>query len=168
MNVRKVVAGSVLAAGLGVAGVFGAGTASAAPGISYDPGTGGTGTIGIGDTQSKTGATAIAKPGNQALAVSLIGPSSATATGNADNNNVFAWDGVSAVGGNAHDNNVFTSYGATTMKGNESGNNIVNAGSLVDVHGNAASQTSVSFCGGSVIAAQSNKVTVNKVPGGLC
>lgn len=60
MTVRKVVAGSVLAAGIGMAGTFGAGTASAGPGISYDPGTGGTKTIGIGDTQSKTGATATA------------------------------------------------------------------------------------------------------------
>ncbi len=84
MNVRKVVAGSVLAAGSGVAGIFGAGTAFAAPGVSYDPGTGGTKPIGIGD-QSATGATAGAAPGNQALAVSLIAPSKAIVVGGSSN-----------------------------------------------------------------------------------
>ena len=68
MNVRKVVAGSVLAAGLGVAGVFGAGTASAAPGISYSDG--GANDFGMGDNTA-TGAQAKASEGNQALAVSL-------------------------------------------------------------------------------------------------
>ena len=71
---------AVLAAGHGVAGIFGAGTAFAAPGVSYDPGTGGTKPIGIGD-QSATAATAIAAPGNQALAVSLIPPSKAIVVG---------------------------------------------------------------------------------------
>ena len=36
MNVRKVVAGSAFDAGWGVAGMFGAGTAFAAFGVSYD------------------------------------------------------------------------------------------------------------------------------------
>ena len=36
--VHRIVVGSALAAGVGLAGMIGAGTASAAPGISYDPG----------------------------------------------------------------------------------------------------------------------------------
>lgn len=47
------------------AGFFGAGTAAAAPGISFDPGTGGTETQGFGD-QTQTGATAYAEEGNTA------------------------------------------------------------------------------------------------------
>ena len=60
MNVRKIVAGSVLAAGLGVAGLMGAGMASAAPGISLDPGTSGQGKIGAGD-QSDKGASGVSR-----------------------------------------------------------------------------------------------------------
>ena len=38
VDIRRIVVGSALAAGVGVAGMIGAGTASAAPGISYDGG----------------------------------------------------------------------------------------------------------------------------------
>ena len=68
--------------------MFGAGTASAAPGISFDPGTDGSGTIGIGDTQSSTGATARASAGNRALAISLFKPSEASVTSGSNNNAV--------------------------------------------------------------------------------
>jgi hypothetical protein len=164
MTIRKVVAGSVLAAGV-TAGMFGAGTASAAPGISYDPGTGGTKTIGIGD-QSATGATANAAEGNRALAISLFRKSSAIVVGGS-NNNAFAFDGISGIapapGENPENNNVFTSYGATVVTGASKGNTIINAGGLVQTSGNAASQTSVSFCGTS-LSGQADHITVGKMP----
>ena len=71
--VHRIVVGSALAAGVGLAGMIGAGTASAAPGISYDPGPGDP--IGIGDN-SATGAQANASNDNQALAISLFRPAS--------------------------------------------------------------------------------------------
>jgi hypothetical protein len=92
LSIRRVVVGSVLAAGVGVAGMIGAGTANAAPGISYDPGPGDP--IGIGDN-SATGAQAIASNNNQALAISVFRPATATADGqNRTGNTVFALDGT--------------------------------------------------------------------------
>jgi hypothetical protein len=90
--IRKIVVGSALAAGVGVAGMIGAGTASAAPGISYDPGPGDP--IGIGDN-SATGAQANASGNNRALAISVFRPATATAVGqNRFGNKVFALDGT--------------------------------------------------------------------------
>jgi hypothetical protein len=92
LSIRRVVIGSVLAAGVGVVGMIGAGTANAAPGISYDPGPGEP--IGIGDN-SATGAQAIASNNNQALAISVFRPATATADGqNRTGNTVFALDGT--------------------------------------------------------------------------
>jgi hypothetical protein len=92
LSIRRVVIGSVLAAGVGVAGMTGAGTASAAPGISYDAGPGDP--VGIGDN-SATGAQAIASNNNQALAISVFRPATATADGqNRSGNKVFALDGT--------------------------------------------------------------------------
>ena len=92
MDIRRIVVGSALAAGVGVAGMIGAGTASAAPGISYDPGPGYR--VGIGDN-SATGAQAIASNDNQALAISVFRPATATADGqNRTGNTVFALDGT--------------------------------------------------------------------------
>jgi hypothetical protein len=153
-----------------VAGIFGAGTAFAALGISYDPGTGGTGTIGIGD-QTKTGATANAAKGNQALAVSLIAPSKAIVVGGS-NNNAFALDGQSVVtpdmSGSPKDNNVFTSYGASVVRGAAQGNTVINAGGVTMADGGAKSEASIQFCG-TRLSAQSSHITTGKVPtGGLC
>ena len=164
MKVRKVVAESVLTAGLGVAGIFSGGTASAAPGISFDPGTNGNGTIGIGDTQSATGATAKATPDNRALAISLIGPSRAEVF-SGSNNTAFAFDGQSLVNGGS-DNNVFTSYGATTvLGGDDKGNTFINAGGVTFTDGDAENQTSLQFCG-TRLSAQSSHITTTKMPAG--
>ena len=90
--IGRIVVGSALAAGVGVAGMIGAGTASAAPGISYDPGPGDP--VGIGDN-SATGAQANASNDNQALAISVFRPATATADGqNRSGNKVFALDGT--------------------------------------------------------------------------
>ncbi len=92
VSIRRVVVGSALAAGIGVAGIVGAGSASAAPGISYDGGAGDP--IGIGDT-SATGAQANASNGNKALAISIFRPAMATAVGqNRSGNTMFALDGT--------------------------------------------------------------------------
>ena len=75
MKVQKIGVGAVFV-GAVLAGRLGAGQASAAPGISIDPGTNGAGKIGIGD-QTKTGAYANATEGNTAFAVSVFAPASA-------------------------------------------------------------------------------------------
>ena len=90
--IRTIVVGSALAAGVGVAGMIGAGTASAAPGISYDGGPGDP--VGIGDN-SATGAQANASNDNKALAISIFRPATATADGfNRSGNTVIAIDGT--------------------------------------------------------------------------
>ena len=71
VSVRRIVVGSALAAGVGMAGMVGAGTASAAPGISYDGGPGDP--IGFGDN-SANGAQANASNDNKALAISIFRP----------------------------------------------------------------------------------------------
>ncbi len=92
LGVRRIVVGSALAACVGVAGIIGAGAASAAPGISYDPGAGDP--IGIGDN-SASGAQANASNDNKALAISIFRPAKATAVGqNRTGNTVFALDGT--------------------------------------------------------------------------
>src|SRR6478672_2172143 len=92
MDIRRIVIGSALAAGVGVAGMIGAGTASAAPGISYDGGPGDP--VGIGDN-SAAGAQANASNNNRALAISVFRPATATADGqNRSGNKVFALDGT--------------------------------------------------------------------------
>jgi hypothetical protein len=92
MDIRRIGVASALAAGVGVAGMIGAGTASAAPGISYDGGPGDP--VGIGDN-SATGAQANASNDNQALAISVFRPATATADGfNRSGNKVFALDGT--------------------------------------------------------------------------
>jgi hypothetical protein len=120
--IGRIVVGSALAAGVGVAGMIGAGTASAAPGISYDPGPGDP--IGIGDN-SATGAQANASNDNQALAISLFRPATATAVGqNRTGNKVFALDGTAGFEKDYidpytgdHDNVVVAINGTATMHG---------------------------------------------------
>lgn len=92
MDIRRIVVGSVLAAGVGLAGMIGAGTANAAPGIAYDGGPGDP--IGIGDN-SPTGAQAEASNDNRALAISVFRPATATAVGqNRSGNTVIAVGGT--------------------------------------------------------------------------
>ena len=132
MNVRKVVAGSVLAAGLGVAGVFGAGTASAAPGISYSDG--GANDFGMGDNTA-TGAQAKASEGNQALAVSLFGPSVADASGKGGSGNIaIAGSGSAATVKNGSGNIVVANTFSSSSVKNGDDNVLIGAlGSDVNV-----------------------------------
>jgi hypothetical protein len=132
--IRRIVVGSALAAGVGVAGMTGAGTASAGPGISYDGGPGDP--IGIGDN-SATGAQANASNDNKALAISLFRPATATADGqNRTGNTVFALDGTAGFlktntypFTDDHDNQVVAINGTALAHGE--GTNLVAVGSNV-------------------------------------
>jgi len=134
LSIRRAVVGSVLAAGVGVAGMIGTGTANAAPGISYDPGPGDP--IGIGDN-SATGAQAIASNNNQALAISLFRPATATADGqNRTGNTVSALDRTAGFlktntypYTDDHDNQVVAINGTALAHGE--GTNVVAIGSNV-------------------------------------
>ncbi len=162
MTVRKIVAGSVLAAGLGVAGVFGAGTASAI-GASLDLNGDGTSfDVGSGASTTQSGNAS----GNPALAVSLLGPSATSASGNAKGNTLIAIDGLSSVSGNAEGNTVATAFGASSVSGNSKGNTVANFGSAVGVAGNTSSQFVAAGCG-TKFSGQGT-IAVNPVPGGLC
>jgi hypothetical protein len=122
MDIRRIVVNSALAAGVGVAMMIGAGTASAAPGISYDAGPGDP--VGIGDN-SATGAQANASNDNQALAISVFRPATATAVGqNRSGNRVFALDGTAGFQKDDidpytgdHDNRVVAINGNATVHG---------------------------------------------------
>lgn len=132
--IRGIVIGSTLAAGIGVAGVIGAGTASAAPGISYDGGDGDP--IGFGDT-SASGAQANASKGNKALAISIFKPATATAVGqNRSGNTMFALDGTAGFVDHFtdpysgdHDNRVMAINGTALARGEWT--NVVAVGSKV-------------------------------------
>jgi hypothetical protein len=132
--VRGIVISSTLAAGVGVAGMIGAATASAAPGISYDGGAGDP--IGIGDN-SATGAQANASDHNKALAISLFRPATATAVGtNRSGNRVIALDGTAGFqrdyidpDTNDHDNLVVAINGTAMIHGERS--NVLAVGSSV-------------------------------------
>jgi hypothetical protein len=134
VDIRRILVGSVLAAGVGVAGMIGAGTVSAAPGISYDGGPGDP--VGIGDN-SATGAQADASNDNRALAISVFRPATATAVGqNRTGNKVFALDGTAGFQKDYvdpytgdHDNRVVAINGNATVHGEW--NNVLAAGSKV-------------------------------------
>jgi hypothetical protein len=120
-DIRRIVVGSTLAAGVGVAGMIGAATANAGPGVSYDGGSGNP--IGFGDT-SPTGAQASASNGNRALAISIFKPAKATAEGQRFGNNVFALDGTAGFLDQAtnpypddHNNNVVAINGTALQHG---------------------------------------------------
>ncbi|UNB99056.1 hypothetical protein H5U98_26795 [Mycolicibacterium boenickei] len=120
--VRRFVVGSAIAAGVCSAGLIAAGTAGAAPGISYDGGPGDP--VGIGDN-SPTGAQANASNDNRALAISVFRPASATAVGqNRTGNKVFALDGTAGFQKDYidpytgdHDNTVVAINGTATVHG---------------------------------------------------
>ena len=163
---KKVIVGSVLAAGVAASLVGSIGTASAAPGVSFSSNGN---EVGIGDhgpTATASGARAVSTNGNNALAISTgLSPQGAKAFAiGGSNNNAFATDGVSSIVGGAR-NNVGTIFGATTVNGG-SDNFVVNAGSLVAPQNN--SNTSVALCGGSVNLSAQGTVTTGKVPGGVC
>ena len=180
---KKIIIGAVFA-GAVTAALIGSGTASAAPGISVAAGDH---TFGVGD-QTSTGAQAVAKPGNTAVAVSILAPSRADASRGGsetfgEGNNVLSigsdaatgpdggGNNVVATGGavvriNGNHDNVVTVAGSTSTDAESNRNIIVNAGGTVssdaqgDGHGDGLA---VNVCGTSV-AGQAAHITVS--PGG--
>jgi hypothetical protein len=175
MTIHRMVAGSVLAAGLSAAGMIGAATAFAAPGISYQNGSGNE--IGIGDHGKGASADAHASGTNsQALAINtglnLFGKSPSFASAKGDGATAVSIDGYTAVtGSNSHgfaalgqtnihgaDNNAVTVAGQTNLygSGNIHGNFVVNAGGFVEQNGSNpqlvtdSGEVSVSVCGTSL------------------
>ncbi len=167
MNVRKVVVSSALGLGMGAMAFTGMGTASAAPGVSFDNGTNGTGAVGFGD-RSATGATANASEGNRALAINITSKTGTQAIAQGTNNNVVAIDGMAVTGPDTRDNNVLTAGGATVLVDDAHNNNVVNVGGLVTTsahQGDAAGALSVSACGTS-FSGQADHIKVSNV--GVC
>lgn len=132
--VRRFVVGSAISAAACSAAMIAAGTAAAAPGISYDGGPGDP--VGIGDN-SPTGAQANASNDNRALAISVFRPATATAVGqNRTGNKVFALDGTAGFQKDYidpytgdHDNTVVAINGTATVHGEWT--NVVAVGSKV-------------------------------------
>ena len=116
MNARKLVTGSVLAAGLGVAGLLGAAPAFAGPGVSAS--VDGGDAVGFGDQEAASGAFASSTESNNALAISTgFSPVGATAVATGTGNNVVAIDGVAVTGPLTARNNVITVAGAPPWAG---------------------------------------------------
>ena len=163
MSVRKITAAAVFV-GTVVAGMSGAGTASAGPGISIDPGTNGESTIGLGD-QTESGAYARATESNTAIAFSVFAPSTATVGDNATGSTALA-AGVfnptsSEISGNVKGGGAYTvAGGSTTIAGNANGTQVFNAISDVSVDDNAGATTTVTLCG-TQVTAQAAHVTVS-------
>ena len=179
MQVRKLVTGSVLAAGLGAAGMFGAGTAFAdvapapapsGPGLSFS--SNGGDAVGFGSGATANSGT-VGK-NNNALAISTgLSPLGSSATALGERNNVVSIDGVGITGPNTKRNNVVTAFGATALLSDEHDNNVVNFSGVVStnplhpIQGTAAGVTSLSACGTS-FSGQADHIKVTPVPGGLC
>ena len=191
MKPRKIGAGAMFV-GAVLAGLACAGSAQAAPGISYQNGSGNE--IGLGDHGDGKSADAKATGKNsQALAINTglnlfsNKPSSASAKG--DGATAVSIDGYTAVtGSNSHgfaalgqtningaDNNAVTVAGQTNLydrtddkyDDNVHGNFVVNFGGSVQQVGQRttdAGEVSVSVCGASV----SGQAAHIKVPGGFC
>ena len=167
MKVQKISAGAVVV-GAVLAGLMGAGSAQAAPGISIDPGTGGTNTIGIGDQSEKTGAYANATEGNTAFAISLFSPATATVGGHAAGSTSgaigisSASGSSSAISGNVKGGGAYSLDGHTTITGNADGTQVYNVWNKdVTANGTAGASTTVAFCGNELTAKATN-VTVSK------
>jgi hypothetical protein len=129
MNARKVVTGSVLAAGLGVAGLLGAAPAFAGPGISVS--IDGNDAIGLGDQNAGTGAFARSTKTNNALAINTgFSPVGSLAVAEGERNNVVSIDGIGVTGPSTKRNNVVTAFGSTTLGGDAHDNTIVNLGGI--------------------------------------
>ena len=159
MNVRKVMAGSVLGAGLGVAAMLGAGSASAL-GFSYDNSDIDPVTVGTGATSNVRGTN------NQGLAVSIFGSASVSAGEGTSGNNLLAVGSTASVTGSAANNTLVSTGGGESRLGGSSHNTlIVNAGGEVtNTGGNAENAVSLSACGTS-FSGQAAHVTVSH---GVC
>ena len=180
-KINTIITGSVLAAGV-VASLFGAGAASAAPGVSVS--VDGNPAVGIGDNTAKGAQTSSTK-GNVAVAVSLIGPSQANANGTGHGNVALAADsglgpllGANVYGGNnnlviasplsgAHvvdgDRNIVASSLGVSGQVFGDDNRVFsvgsNVGALADVKAN--SRTVVAVCRASIVSAQGASITSN-------
>jgi hypothetical protein len=156
MSVHKMVAGSVLTAGLGVAGLMGAGTASAV-GFSFDSpatdpvtqnfGPGGSASTSVGDNDT-------------ALAVALGKNASVSTGNNSSGNTLVAVNGSVSLGNNATDNRVLAAGGDTTLKNNAAGNTLVTLGTDVDGKNNVAGVTTFAVCGTS-FTGQAESITLS-------
>ena len=181
MKVRKAVISSALGLGMGAMLFTGMGTAAAAPGVSFDNGTGGTKTVGFGD-QSATGASANAASGNRALAVNTgLSKTGTLASAQGTGNNVIAIDGIGMTGPGSEKNNVLvaadgvasvngkrdnvvTIAGATVTDMNSHDNTIINAGGVALSSGQKKATTgvvSLNVCGTQILG-QGSHVTVSK------
>jgi hypothetical protein len=157
MTIRKLMAGSALAVGFGVAVMIGAGTADARPGISFDRGPGDP--VGFGDN-SADGAQASASDDNRALAISIFKPAKANADGEGTGNRVVAINGGTATVTGDASGNTLVAVGGGSAKANNDNNSIVALGSEVDAVDESA-QRVVALCGKSIVRAQSDNVTVS-------
>ena len=174
MKVRQQVSSSLLGLGMGAMAFTGMGTAAAAPGAQFSGN--GNDPVGFGDN-TEHGAQAFSSTGNNALAVSVFAPSRADVSGKGTGNTAIAIDGVAGVVGKGSNNTVIAVGGGAVVNGGnnnrvlavggvgavDSGvnNNVTALGSNVMVPGKVSTQTVVALCGGSLVAAQSDKVTVS-------
>ena len=161
----KFAAGAVFV-GAVTAALIGGGTASAAPGISIDPGTNGEHTFGIGD-QSPTGAQAVAKPGNTSVVVSIFGPSRADAsqggsTTFGEGNNVVTIGSNVVTGPKSAGNNVVATGGAE-VRVNGQHNNVLAVAGETRVVKDAKGDNVVTVCGARV-SGQADSIKAS--PGG--
>jgi hypothetical protein len=160
MKIRNVAVSTLVAGGLGLAGLMGASPASAL-GIAGDLNGDGQGfSVGSGASVSQTGNA----EGNRSLAISILGPSATSASGNASGNTLVAIDGLSSASGNASGNTVVTAFGVTSASGNAKNNTLVNVGGVTKATGNASGATSLAVCGTS-LSGQFDHVTVSP---GVC
>ena len=180
-KINTIITGSVLAAGV-AASLFGAGTASAAPGAEVSVGGH---QVGIGD-RTATGAQATSTHGNVAVAVSTFGPSRANANGTGKGNVALAADsgpggapaylGANVYAGNnnlviasplsgAHvvdgDRNIVASSLGVSGSASGDDNHLFSVGSNVQSTDGASSRTVVAVCGASIVSAQGASITSN-------
>ena len=165
---KEVIVGSVLAAGV-IASLFGAGAASAAPGVSVN--VGGT-EVGVGDHGTDKSADAQASKGNVAVAINtgLLPPGSSAVSANAitgSGNSAFALDGRADVYGGTN-NHATGVYGAAIVQGGGHGNAIVGVGRPVyaSTDADVPGQLSVTVCSTS-FSGQADRIQVSP-GGGLC
>jgi hypothetical protein len=151
MKVQQIGVGAVFI-GAVVAGLAGAGSAQAAPGISFDNGTEGKGALGIGD-QSNTGAIATATKGNTAIAVSLFSPAQATVGDNAAGSTAVAVGissksgSTSKISGNAKGGGAYTLDGHTSITGDANGTQVFNVwNENITANGTAGATTTLAVC----------------------
>jgi hypothetical protein len=147
MKRTKFAAGAVFV-GAVAAAIIGGGSASAAPGVQVAAGDT---TFGIGDNTS-TGAQAFAKPGNTAVAVSILGPSTADASKGGsekfgEGNNVVTFGSTAVSGPQSSGNNVLVVGGGEADIKGVHNNVLVVGGVKTEVKQPSANDNIVTVCG---------------------